>query len=137
MKIYIAAKYHKRHDLRPLAEELRLLGHELTCHWLWDGEEDKEIQEAAIMDVEDVLRADCLVFIGEPQASENRGGGRWFEFGLAYGTGKRCIAVLDMDPTVGGHSHLPLGHESVSTALPNVQIVRSLDELKEILNGTQ
>lgn len=133
MKIYIAAKYHKRHDLRPLAETLERLGHKLTCRWLWDGEEGKSIQEAATMDVQDVLRADCLIFIGEPQASENRGGGRWFEFGLAYGIMKRCIALLDMDPTVGGHSHLPIGHESVFTALQDVQVVRSEDELLDVL----
>lgn len=133
MRIYIAAKYQKRHELRHLAWRLSELGHVITAQWLQDGEEGKGIQEAAIMDVQDVLRADCLVFIGEPQASENRGGGRWFEFGLAYGTGKRCIAVLDMDPTVGGHSHLPLGHESVFTALPNVQLVTSEDDLLRIL----
>jgi hypothetical protein len=134
VKIYIAAKYNRRFELTSLAKDLQELGHEITARWIWGGEEHKPIQEAAIMDVQDVLRADCLVFIGQPQASENRGGGRWFEFGLAYGTGKRCIAVLDMDPEVGGHDHLPLGHESVFTALPNVQIVRSPEELRGILS---
>lgn len=133
MKIYIAAKYQKRFELRALAEEIRLLGHELTCRWLFDGEEGKGIEAAAAMDVEDVNRSDCLIFVGEPQASENRGGGRWFEFGLAYALDKHCIALLDMDPTVGGHSHLPLGHESVFTALPNVQLVTSEDDLLRIL----
>jgi hypothetical protein len=134
MKIYIAAKYDRRFELVSLAEELKALGHDITARWIWGGEEHEPIQQAAIMDFQDVLRADCLVFIGQPQASENRGGGRWFEFGLAYGVGKRCIAVLDMNPTLGGHDHLPIGHESVFTALPNVQIVRSPEELKEILS---
>lgn len=131
--IYIAAKYQRRFNLRPLAEHLQSLGYEVTAQWLWDGEEGKPIQEAAIMDVNDVLRADTLVFIGEPQASENRGGGRWFEFGMAHALGKRCIAVLDMDPTVGGHDHLPRGHESVFTALPDVEVVTSQDELVSVL----
>lgn len=131
--IYIAAKYQRRFDLRPVAEQLQALGHDLTCQWLWNGEEQKTIQEAAIMDVEDVRRADILVFIGEPQASENRGGGRWFEFGMAHALGKRCIAVLDLDPTQGGHDHLPIGHESVFTALPDVELVTSQDELVKLL----
>lgn len=133
MKIYIAAKYQKRFELRALAEEIRLLGHELTCKWMFDGEEGKGIKEAALMDVQDVISADCLIFIGEPQASENRGGGRWFEFGLAYALDKHCIALLDFDPTVGGHSHLPLGHESVFTALPEIDIVDSRDDLLKLL----
>lgn len=131
--IYIAARYNRRTDLRPMAELLQAIGHEVTAQWLWDGEESKSIQEVAIRDVEDVRRADILVFVGEPQASENRGGGRWFEFGMAHALGKRCIAVLDMDPTQGGHDHLPIGHESVFTALPNVEIVTSQDELIKLL----
>lgn len=133
MKIYIAAKYNRRFELTDLARALQELGHEITSQWVFGGEEHKGIEAAAIMDVEDVVRADCLVFIGQPQASENRGGGRWFEFGLAYGLKKRLIAVLDMDPTCGGHDHLPLGHESVFTALPEVEIVTSQSELLEKL----
>jgi nucleoside 2-deoxyribosyltransferase len=133
MKIYIAAKYNLRFELKLLAIELEKLGHEITSQWIFGGEEHKGIREAALMDVEDVMRADCLVFIGQPQASENRGGGRWFEFGLAYALKKRCIAVLDMDPTIGGHDHLPLGHESVFTALPEVEIVKNQEELKFLL----
>lgn len=133
-KIYIAAKYARRNTgLRDLAEALTALGFEITSHWLFDGEEGKTIQEAAVMDIEDVRRADILVFIGEPQASENRGGGRWFEFGWAHAQGARCIAVLDLDPSIGGHDHLPIGHESVFTALPDVEIVTSQAELLTLL----
>jgi nucleoside 2-deoxyribosyltransferase len=128
--IYIAARYDRRFDLRAVAGLLQAQGHEVTAQWLWDGEEKcRTITEAAVMDVEDVRRADVLVFIGEPQASENRGGGRWFEFGMAHALGKRCIAVLDLDPTRGGHTHLPIGHESVFTALPDVEVVTSWAEL--------
>lgn len=132
--IYIAAKYDRRQTgLRDLAAALEVLGFGITSRWLYDGEEGKTIQEAAVMDVEDVRRADILVFIGEPQASENRGGGRWFEFGWAHAQGTRCIAVLDLDATKGGHDHLPIGHESVFTALPDVEIVTSQDELIQLL----
>lgn len=133
-KIYIAAKYARRNTgLRDLAEALTVLGFDITARWLFDGEEGKTIRDAAIMDAEDVRRADILVFIGEPQASENRGGGRWWEFGMAHALGIRCIAVLDLDPTKGGHDHLPIGHESVFTALPDVEIVTSQEELIQLL----
>ena len=134
MKIYIAAKYQRRlTGLRELAEEIQALGHDVTAQWIWGGEEKKDIREAAVMDVEDVRRADCLIFVGEPQASENRGGGPWFEFGLAYAEGKRLIALLDTDPSRGGHDHLPIGHESVFTALPEVLCVRSRETLLDLL----
>lgn len=134
-KIYIAAKYARRlTGLRDLAAALKVLGYEITAQWLEDAEDGPDhIQDCAIRDVEDVRRADILVFIGEPQASENRGGGRWFEFGWAHAYGLRCIAVLDLDPTKGGHDHLPIGHESVFTALPDVEIVTSFDELIQLL----
>lgn len=132
--LYIAAKYARRFDLRPLAQAVERLGIDVTAQWIMNGEEGMSIREAAVMDVEDVRRADTLVFIGEPQASENRGGGRWFEFGMAHALGKRCIAVLDMDPSKGGHDHLPTGHESVFTALPDVEVVTDLEELLELLS---
>lgn len=134
MKVYLAAKYQRRFELRPLAEQLQAAGHEVTAQWIWDGEEKcRTITEAAEMDVADVLRADCLVFFGQPQASENRGGGRWFEFGLAYQAGKKLIAVLDMTKGLGGHDHLPPGHESVFTALPEVTTVTHWRELVDML----
>lgn len=134
MNIYIAAKYKRRFELRELAEQLKAAGHVVTSQWLWNAEEEKNtIREAAQMDVDDVMRADTLVFFGEPQASENRGGGRWFEFGMAHACGMRTIAVLNMDPTHGGHDHLPIGHESVFTALPEVELVYSKEELLKLL----
>ena len=133
--IYLAARYASRNEgLRTLGEHLIDLGFQVTANWLWGSEEGKTIQECAVMDVEDVRRADTLVFFGEPQASENRGGGRWFEFGMAHALGKRCIAVLNLDPTVGGHVHLPIGHETVFTGLPDVEIAHSVDELLILLN---
>lgn len=133
MRVYIAAKYARRFELRDLVETLAIAKVESTAQWIDGDEEGKTITEAAVMDYEDVRRADVLIFIGEPQASENRGGGRWFEFGLAHAMGKRCIAVLNMDPSKGGHDHLPIGHETVFTALPDVEIVTSIEELIELL----
>lgn len=134
MKIYIAARYGRRYDLRATAQRIQALGHTITGDWIWDDEPaGQNIQYHAVRDVEQVREADMLIFCGEPQASENRGGGRWFEFGVAHALGKQTVAWLDMDPSKGGHDHLPAGHESVFTALPNVEIVTSEQELLRIL----
>lgn len=134
MKIYIAAKYSRRYDLRAVAAKIQALGHTITGDWIWDDEPAGDnIQYHAVRDIEQVKEADALVFIGEPQASENRGGGRWFEFGVAHALGKKTIAWLDFDPTKGGHDHLPAGHETVFTALPDVEIITSEAELLHIL----
>lgn len=135
MKIYIAALYAKRFELLEFAQQLKELGHEITAQWLYNGEEKKETyREAALMDVEDVDRADTLIFIGQPCGSENRGGGRWFEFGMAYALGKRLIAILDHS---GSGPHHP--HESVFTELPGVSQFEStqsfIDYLNEVVDG--
>lgn len=135
MRFYIAAKYSRRYELRDLVAKIEALGHECTAQWINNGEEGKDIQAAAIMDVEDVRRADTLIFIGEPQGTEVRGGGRWFEFGLAYALNKRCIALISYKKleNLGDRVHLPFGHESVFTALPHVQIAMSEHDLLDML----
>src|SRR5690606_27818413 len=108
MRVYVAARYGRRFELRTFASALRSNGIEVTAQWLDNGEETAgSARQAALMDVEDVRRADAIVFFGEPHGSRNRGGGRWFELGLAFAIGKRCLAVLDGK-----------GHESIFTALP-------------------
>lgn len=128
MKIYIAAKYGRRldDDVKHFRKELERLGHEITAQWLDNAEESKGLQDAAIMDVEDVDRADTLIFIGEPRGSKNRGGGRWFEFGYAYSAGKRIYVILPDPLTAETSPDFEYGFEngrrdeSVFTALPDV-----------------
>ena len=136
-KIYIAARYGRRIlDLKNLAKRLEQQGHEITSKWLLGGEEDRSIEQAAQMDVDDVSASDILIFVGESPASRNQGGGRWFEFGMAYALGKRCIAILHFEKTPVKREHLPEGHESVFTALPDVEVVRSENELLDLLNSS-
>lgn len=123
MKIYIAAKYERRFLLRSVRTLLEAQGHTITSQWLDNAEESKSREAGALMDVDDVMRAEACVFLGEPKGSANRGGGRWFEFGLAYALGRRCIAVLYTG-----------GHESVFTALPTVETVETIEELLLLLS---
>lgn len=109
-KVYIAARYDRRFELRFTANALRANGHEVTAKWLDNAEEFKESMAAAAqMDLDDIDRADTVLFVGEPFGSVNRGGGRWFELGYAYAQGKRLFVVLGSG-----------GHETVFTELPSM-----------------
>jgi hypothetical protein len=131
MKVYIAAKYSRRYELRALRDALQVMGHPVTAQWLDNAEESKGLAQAAEMDVDDVLRADALLFMGEPRGSQNRGGGRWFEFGVAYQAGKVCYVICppSSDPSDERRD------ESVFTHLPSVirfnDIEHFLDYMKE------
>ena len=128
MKIYIAAKYARRFELRYLANALKAHGHEITAQWLDNGEEEHDGPAgAAQMDVDDVLRADTVLFIGEPQGSKNTGGGRWFELGLAYGAGKRCLIVVGPPGDAQHLGSAAPGHETVFTSLPLMEVFTSIE----------
>lgn len=121
MKIYLAARYARMQEMQRYANSLRMKGHIITSQWIDGAEERSEdkgdeslAQKAARMDISDVLSADTIIFFGEPRGSTNRGGGRWFELGLAYQAGKRCICILDMNDA-DVHDHNESGHESVFT----------------------
>lgn len=117
-KVYIAARYDRRFELRFAANALRANGHEVTAQWLDNAEEFKESMAAAAqMDLDDIDRADTILFIGEAFGSANRGGGRWFELGYAYALGKRLFVVLGEG-----------GHETVFTELPSMVVFPSLEK---------
>lgn len=137
MKIYMAGKYGLRLEswFQEARERLEARGHVVTSRWM-DGDEEKTTTEgAARMDIEDVDRAEALVFFGETPQSENRGGGRWFELGYAYAIGKECYAVLKLpeNPEPDWKQSRREGHESVFTALEEVTCVTSVDELVDTL----
>ena len=136
VKVYIAAKYARRFELRALAAALKAHGVEITARWLDNGEEEAAgPAEAGQMDVDDVARADALVFIGEPHGSKNTGGGRWFELGLAYAYGKRCLVLLAPQPEerVAAMGGTEADHESVFTSMPYFEKYHSQEEIMQAL----
>lgn len=116
VKIYLAAKYERMQDMQGVAAYLRGQGHEVTSRWV-DGAEDTLGEKAAgaLMDVEDVDAADTLILFSQPHGSLNRGGGRYWEFGYAYGRGKSCIVVGE--------------REIIFCHLPNVRVISTLADL--------
>lgn len=131
MKIYITALYSRRHELREVDHVLRDAGHEPTSQWIWNAEESKGWEAAALMDVEDVRRADAILFFGQPKGSYNTGGGRWFELGLAYAEGKEIFAVLGRGGAESLFLHLPQVHR-FDTLLEALQVINDFAGPQEV-----
>ena len=96
-RIYLAARYDRREELRAYATQLTQAGYEVTSGWLWkDGAHEEpgdSWREVAEVDIKDIDRADhVILFTEEPDVWFPRGS-RHFELGYAYGTGAVCITV--------------------------------------------
>ena len=102
MKIYIAGQYWRRDELKGLALKLEAMGIEVTSRWLnekepLDGGMNHKpgawYRETAIVDLEDIDRADgILLFSEDPNEGVPRGG-RHVEFGYAIGTNKALHVI--------------------------------------------
>lgn len=127
MKLYIAARFAKRIELRPLVENLRAINIHSTSRWIVDDFHVSGTQEhGAQVDVEDVMASDAVLFFAEPNGSLNRGGGRYFELGMAWHAKKRIVAIQP-PPMPEGHG-VPGKHECVFLALPEIKVVKDLGE---------
>jgi|AACY02.2.fsa_nt_gi Nucleoside 2-deoxyribosyltransferase len=104
MKIYLAARFSKRHILQEWAEQLEADGHQIVSRWSKRGSDHKippgQSEEAAFRerrrfaeeDLEDLDQADCVLSLMEEPRSNGRGG-RHVEFGYALATGCRMVIV--------------------------------------------
>ncbi|HLK90206.1 MAG TPA: hypothetical protein VKZ18_09950 [Polyangia bacterium] len=123
MKIYIASRYDRRFEMLGVTAVLMRAGHVVTSRWIEGRGDGPEV--AAAEDLEDVLRADCLVsFTEEPAAGVawSARGGRHVEFGLAVAAGKRLCIVGP--------------RENIFHFLPRVEVFRSTDDLVVALART-
>jgi nucleoside 2-deoxyribosyltransferase len=115
-KIYLAARYSRRDEMRSVAQRLAGAGFAVTSRWLY---EDKPLQtklgddspqfytETARIDLDDINRADTVVFFAEDPHVGTPRGGRHVEFGYALGAGKRMVVIG--------------GAENIFHYLPNVK----------------
>ena len=104
MKIYLAARFSRRHEVHALGQDLQALGHTIVSRWsrpeadhvlaagLSDQANDLARERFASEDMEDIHKADCLIVLGEPPRSNSRGG-HLVEFGIALGLGLRVMVV--------------------------------------------
>ena len=88
MKIYLAAKFERRLAIRPWADALWTLGHEVVSSWLNEvsrmpGMSSPEFyKKLAIKDLTEIRAADLLI-LDTAEASER--GGKEVEWGYALG----------------------------------------------------
>ena len=104
MKIYLAARFSRRHEVHTLGQDLQALGHTIVSRWsrpdddhvlptgLSEQASDDARRRFALEDMEDLHKANCLILLGEPPRNNSRGG-HLVEFGVALGLGLRVMVV--------------------------------------------
>jgi hypothetical protein len=96
MRIYLAARYDRRHEMRDVARRLRAAGHAITSIWIEGLHEGVPEVISAIDDWDGVAEADCVVSFTEhptDNVSWAARGGRHVEFGIGLALGKRLCVV--------------------------------------------
>lgn len=100
MRIYIAGRYSRRDEFREVAKQLEEMGHEVTSTWLRENIDPNHTMAdippsfaagAALTDLEDVDRADAVLFYSETELTPR--GGRHVEFGYAIAKGKFIYVI--------------------------------------------
>src|ERR1022692_562430 len=102
MKVYLAARYSRRDELREYKTRLEAEGIEVTSRWLEEKEpldsqmgqhSDEFYVMTATIDLDDIDKADLVLFFSEDPLVGWVRGGRHVEFGYALGTDKP-IAII-------------------------------------------
>jgi hypothetical protein len=101
MKVYFAARYSRRGELRRCAEDVRAAGGIVTSRWLDTEEPLDDLAQheddggaAADRDLQDVCAADvCVSFTEGARARHSGRGGRHVELGVALALGQRLVVV--------------------------------------------
>lgn len=103
VRCYLAARFSRQHELAGYAAGLRELGIETTSRWLtgvhdWTGTPDHLIPipdqgRFAQDDLDDIDRADVLVFFGGEPFEYGARGGACVEMGYALGIGMPVVVV--------------------------------------------
>ena len=97
--VYFAARYTRLQELNGYRAELEALGVEVTSRWLRTEPRggnavysEDEWRDLALVDQEDVLAADVMVFFSEDEG-DGGNGGRHVELGMAIALGKDVLLV--------------------------------------------
>lgn len=102
MKIYMAAQYARRDELRIYREQLQARGIVVTSRWLDEKEsltsdmgnhKDEWYVETATIDLVDVDRADAVIFFAESPLVGIKRGGRHVEYGYALKSNKPIFVI--------------------------------------------
>ncbi len=121
MKLYLAHNFSAREWLPTVVAQLEEMGHKVTATWIWDDSHTNggTKLDSALVDLEDIVRADVLVFFVD-QYGPTPGQGKYFELGYAYAEGKRIILVGEED-------------RCVFYSLPTIERVKNIPELLKLI----
>lgn len=111
MKIYVSGAFTSQARLRPMADRLRAMGHEVTATWLYEPAMPAFMNPAewnralAEKDVAEVFAADCIIL---DLQGESTTGGRYVEWGVTCypGSMRRRYIVAPSGRIVGVFDHL-------------------------------
>lgn len=103
MKIYLASRYSRYPEMQKYRDILEAAGHSVTSRWIegnhqindsdWPEElKQKEFQQFAMNDMEDLSNADMVLSFTEKPGPSSSLGGRHVEFGLALSC-KKCAII--------------------------------------------
>jgi nucleoside 2-deoxyribosyltransferase len=128
--LYVASAYRRRDELRKYAAELQSFGVRVTSRWLSEDLSlnvklsdvtDDFSRNVAVVDLEDILAADGMLFFAEDANNQPPRGGRHVEFGYALAEGLQMYVVGD--------------RENIFHYLPNVHHFATFNDFtKEMLN---
>ena len=97
MKIYLACKFERRHEMRPVRDLLWEMGHEVVSTWIDEVKRPEAMpiamfnKKLALKDAAQIESAD--LFILDTQVDSERGG-KEVEFGLALGRFQRVVIYI-------------------------------------------
>lgn len=92
IKFYIASKFALKEETKKRAEWLESIGWECTARWIDGGEDGLTHSDIAVVDLEDIDKADAIILFTHPRGQVNTNG-RMVEFGYAMGKDKALIVI--------------------------------------------
>ncbi len=128
MKIYLAAKFSDKMEMRDVARKLQAAGHEVTATWINsdqetdDGQTDEVLAKAAFDCLNDLQDSDLLLAFSRPRGTTHAGGGRHVEFGVAH---TLAIPIVVIGPK----------GEHIFHYLPGIQFFDTLEKFLESHHG--
>jgi nucleoside 2-deoxyribosyltransferase len=95
MRIYLAARYSRRNEMRAYEAILAAEGFDVQAEWITGKHDDTLEEDCARIDLAEVDAADVVISFTEPPGEViGRGrGGRHVEYGYALAKGKVCFVV--------------------------------------------
>lgn len=118
--VYLASKFSRREEMESYVPLFRNVGYDCVARWVFGGEDGLSREDIAVLDLEDVAKADSLVIFTHERGEPQPGGGRFVEMGYALALGKEV--------------HVIGPYENVFVWTPGVSVWQDLDHFLSFVN---